>query len=347
MTSLERAFPVPSDRTVLILGATGGLGGAIAERLAARGWSVAARVRDPARAAKSRPNAPWRWLVGDAMDASDVMAAAAGARWIVHAVNPPRYRNWRGQALPMLSNAVAAAEASGARILFPGNDYNFGPDAGCLVDETAAQNPTTRKGRVRVEMEALLRAAATRGVRSLVVRAGDFFGPGIAGSWFAGLVAKGIIAHNAGGAEPRSVSYPAGDPQAGHAWAYVPDLAETMVRVMEREEDLAPFEVFHFGGHWVEPGLAIATAAAVAAGRPDLPVKTMSWWPLALLAPFDTFMREVLEMRYLWQRPLRLDNRKLVAFLGHEPHTPLGQAARAAIGRPRTSLAEAVRAAAL
>ena len=31
-----------------------------------------------------------------------------------------------------------------------------------------------------------------------------------------------------------------------------------------------------------------------------------------------TTMREMLEMRYLWRKPLRLDNRKLVAFLGEE-----------------------------
>ena len=38
-------------------------------------------------------------------------------------------------------------------------------------------------------------------------------------------------------------------------------------------------------------------------------------------APFVTFMREALEMRYLWQKPLRLDNSKLVSLIGPEPHT--------------------------
>ena len=32
---------------------------------------------------------------------------------------------------------------------------------------------------------------------------------------------------------------------------------------------------------------------------------------------------ELLEMRYLWQNELRMDNSKLVAMLGQEPHTPL------------------------
>jgi hypothetical protein len=38
--------------------------------------------------------------------------------------------------------------------------------------------------------------------------------------------------------------------------------------------------------------------------------------------------RELAEMRYLWQQPVRLDNRRVVATLGAEPRTPLGRAVR-------------------
>lgn len=44
---------------------------------------------------------------------------------------------------------------------------------------------------------------------------------------------------------------------------------------------------------------------------------------LYMLAPFVETFREMLEMRYLETRTVLLDNRKLVAFLGEEPHTPL------------------------
>lgn len=46
------------------------------------------------------------------------------------------------------------------------------------------------------------------------------------------------------------------------------------------------------------------------------------------LSPFVTVFREMLELRYLWQRPVRLDNVKLIAFLGAEPHTPIDEAVR-------------------
>ena len=42
-------------------------------------------------------------------------------------------------------------------------------------------------------------------------------------------------------------------------------------------------------------------------------------------------LREVLEMRYLWRRPVRLRNDRLVATLGAEPRTPLDDAVRATL----------------
>ena len=45
-------------------------------------------------------------------------------------------------------------------------------------------------------------------------------------------------------------------------------------------------------------------------------------------SPVVTVFREMLELRYLWQRSVRLDNAKLVRFLGAEPHTPIDAAVR-------------------
>jgi hypothetical protein len=42
-------------------------------------------------------------------------------------------------------------------------------------------------------------------------------------------------------------------------------------------------------------------------------------------------MREMTEMKYLWDRPVLLDNARLVARLGAEPHTPLVEALATAL----------------
>ena len=156
-------------KQALVIGATGGIGGEVATALLRHGWTVRGFVRDPARARRVGP-AGIDWITGDAMREDDVIRAAASVDLIFHGANPPGYRNWRGLALPMLRHAIAAAEAVGARLVYPASVYVYGPDAGSVVTEDAPQHPRTRKGRVRVEMEAMLNAVSVRGMRTLIVR---------------------------------------------------------------------------------------------------------------------------------------------------------------------------------
>lgn len=160
-----------SSGKVLILGASGGIGGEVARRLVADNWQVralkrGAQIRGPADG--------MQWIAGDALNAGQVAAAAAGCDVIVHAVNPPGYRHWRQQVLPMLHNTLQAAEQQRALVVLPGTVYNYGPDAFPLIAEEAAQQPVTRKGAIRVEMELALEDYVQRGGRALIVRAGDF-----------------------------------------------------------------------------------------------------------------------------------------------------------------------------
>jgi nucleoside-diphosphate-sugar epimerase len=111
----------------------------------------------------------------------------------------------------------------------------------------------------------------------------------------------------------------------------LPDLATTIALLLARQNELQPFDVFHFGGHSFERGVELAEATRRAAGVPNAPIRSFPWFVMYLLAPFVETCREMLEMRYLWQRSLLLDNRKLVAFLGSEPHTPLDEALRATL----------------
>ena len=102
-----------------------------------------------------------------------------------------------------------------------------------------------------------------------------------------------------------------------------------MVRLVEREETLETFATFHMGGHWDPDGTAMTGAIRRAVGRPELPVRAFPWWLVTLASPFVTLFRELREMRYLWRVPLHLDNKRLMATLGAEPHTPLDEAVRA------------------
>lgn len=317
------------QRSILVLGATGGVGGAVAARFLAHGWRVRALTRRPDAAGSMPADLEGiEWVVGDAMSPLDVCRAAHDevgkpVDCIFHGLNPPKYQRWRELALPMLRNTMDAAKQSGARLLFPGNVYNYGPDAGAWVDEAAPQNPVTSKGQVRVEMEALLRHASDQGVRSIVVRAGDFFGRAGPSTWFATVMVKP-------GRPVRQVVLPA-EPQVGHAWAYLPDLAETFYELATRESQLPAFESFHFDGHWLTHSIELVESIQRVCGIGPIKVKRAPWRLIAWLAPWVGLMREIHEMRYLWRVPLRMNNLKLVQLLGHEPHTPLDLAIQQAL----------------
>ncbi len=303
-------------KTALVIGATGGIGGAVAKALLAHGWTVKALNRNPARAASGLAGVDW--IKGDAMNSAEVVAAATGASLIVHAANPPGYKDWDKLLMPMMESSIAAARATGARILLPGNVYNYDPVRDPVVTETTPERPVSRKGRIRVAMERRLRES---GVKTLIVRAGDFFGAG-ANSWFSQMATPGKPV--------RSVSYP-GTRGVGHSWAYLPDLAETMVRLVEREADLDDHAVFNFGGTWFDRGEDMARAVLRVAERPERAIRGFIWPVVIAASPVVPLFREILEMRYLWKQPLRLDNAKLVAFLGAEPRTPLDQAVAVAL----------------
>lgn len=311
-------------KTALVIGATGGFGSHTALALIKHGWTVRALARDPASAAERMgTRTPIDWVKGDALDPASVLAAAQGAQLIVHAVNPPSYRNWRGTVVPMLASTIAAARASGAHILFPGNVYNYAPDSGAGIGEDAPQQPVTRKGRLRVRMEAMLRDAAAEGVRTIVLRAGDFFGPGLGGQAMDWLTVRR-------GGRVRAV-YAPGPSHVGHAFAYLPDLGETAARLADRAGELPAFAVFHFAGHWLGGAQGLAQSVRRVLGRPDLPIRPFPVTVIRLIAPFNETLRELLEMLYLWKKPIGLDNAKLVAFLGAEPHTALDTAVRATL----------------
>jgi nucleoside-diphosphate-sugar epimerase len=259
---------------------------------------------------------------------NDVIEAARGTELIVHAANPPNYKNWRGLALPMLDNSIAAAKFCNARVLLPATLYNFSREAH-LLRENSPQIPNTRKGQVRVEMELRLQRASLYGVRSIVVRAGDFFGPGARNSW----LTRGVVL-----SRPRMIFNP-GSAGVGHSWAYLPDLAEAMVRLIESARPMSDYEVFHFRGHWFERGEKLLELICRSQGMDTRRVRAFPWWAIALAAPFVDVCREMLEMRYLWQVPTQLDNAKLRAQIGPEPHTPIEEALDATLGGARNETA--------
>ena len=299
--------------SILILGAAGRLGFVAAETFRDAGWNVKGLVR-PGRSGA----VPRKIEAIEAVTRDEAIAAARGCDVVLNALNPA-ITEWRKNALSLAYGAIAAAESNGATLLFPGSVWNYGRGMPSVLDESTPMRPTTRKGGMRVEIEQRIQEACDRGMRAIVLRAGDFFGGG-PGSWFDLVIAKEIGRGH--------LTYP-GPFDVEHAWAYLPDYAKALVRLAEQRASFGPCETFGFPGHAVTGNQFIATIENVTNSK--FTIRTMSWWFLKTIGQLMALGRELSELEYLWQVPHRISGDKLKAAIGDVPHTPLPKAIAASL----------------
>lgn len=294
--------------SILIMGAGGRLGHAAGEAFRDAGWHVKSLVR-PGKSAW----APRNTEVIEVVTRDAAIEAASGCAIVLNALNPI-ITNWKRDALSHAYAGIAAAEASGATLMFPGSVWSFGRDMPELIDENTPPAPSMNKGRMRAEIEQRIREACDRGMRAIILRSGDFFGSG-RGSWFDLVVIKEL--------DRNRVTYP-GPETVVHPWAYVPDLADAFVRLAERRASFGAFETFGFPGHAITGAELIAVIEKITGNKVN--VRHMSWWMLKTVGQLTAVGRELAELEYLWTQPHRIDGSKLEAAIGDIPHTPLHRA---------------------
>lgn len=304
-----------SKGEVVVLGVNGHVGRVVAEAFVEAGWTVSGMART------NRHKIPGvRFVEGDSDSVADMRRAIGDIDLVVNALNLP-YAAWdKGRKEAQMARVLEALGTTGKTMLFPGNIYNFN-QTNAVVTPGLEQKPQTPRGEIRVRVENMFREAALRGdIQTIILRAGDFFGPDAKADWFdlsmMRDVAKGKIATM-------------GTPGVGHAWAYLPDLARAFEAMGAMRRTLGAFEDFHFAGHFVTPE-QMATALVRTAPRPV----TISMFPLVLLKLFGLFdptMREVSKMAYQWRHPIELKDSRLDALLGPKFGTPFDTAIRATI----------------
>jgi len=101
-----------------------------------------------------------------------------------------------------------------------------------------------------------------------------------------------------------------------HTWAYVPDAAVVVSKLLQRSDELESFNLFHFQG--MQLSMREIADAMQDAYRRRVSIKPFSWWPIKLASPFSTLCRGLIEMRYLWNEELFLSDDKLRSFLHND-----------------------------
>lgn len=295
-------------KTALIIGITGNFGHQMALTLQNKGWNIHALLRDVTKMPTDLTSI--KVVKGSAVNSTLVKQAAEGCDLIVYAANP-KYHRWHQEALQMLEPAIAAAKKTGARILLPGNVYNYEPQS-LPIGEEVIQNPLTDKGEIRLLMELKLKEASKHGVKVTIIRAGDFIGPNTHFTWF------DMVLKQKGSTTKLSLPH---DALHRHFWSYLPDLCSNAELLVHTSKD--NFELWH------DVGLSLTSQDWIyALNENNKKIKQVSfpWLPLKMMSWFSPLLKEVMKMRYLWKEPVILDGQKMKVKLGKKLHqTPLNQ----------------------
>lgn len=296
--------------SVVVLGGTGGLGGALAHELAGRG----VRVRVVARHAPAPGGEGIEFRAADAESGEGLAEACAGAAVLVNALNPP-YHEWPQRFPPMNRAVIAAAREHGARLVFADNLYAYGPHDGPL-SEALPRAATSRKGRVRIALEEELMAAHhDGGVRVAIGRLSDYYGPRGPGSVIPALVLEPALAG-------KTMRWP-GSLDQPHTLHFLPDAARCLATLVLDER--ADGAVWHLPA---APAITGRDFTAIVNGALERPVRVAALGTTMLRVGglFSREAREMVELAYQWTAPFISDAGRFEATFGPIRTTPHAEA---------------------
>jgi nucleoside-diphosphate-sugar epimerase len=293
--------------TYALFGAAGAVGQALAPSLARSNlaFRVVGRSSERLRQEFVRYEPLVEYHAADLSQPASAAPAATGIDTIFYLVGVPYPRFADHPELTRI--ALDAAAAAGVRRFFLlGTVYAYGRPQRERLDESHPRDPHTFKGRMRKEQEDLVLAADGRnGMRTIVLRAPDFYGPTSELSFVRAIFDAALKGGTA------NVIGPVDTP---HEFIFVPDLAATILELCNREE--AYGQAWNVAGPGMISTRRFAELVFQAVGR-RARLRPAGKNMLRLLGVFNPFLREVVEMHYLWTTPVQLDDARLRRLLPH------------------------------
>ncbi|MFK0261751.1 epimerase [Streptomyces angustmyceticus] len=256
------------------------------------------------------------------------LAAVEGAAVVYHCVNVDYHR--QVEVMPRVQRAVlAAVETTGARLVVLDTLYPYGPTHGEVMTEATSWRATSRKGRMRAELdERYLDSHRAGRARVVLGRAADFVGPGVLNSTLGGAVFPGALT----GGEVLGL----GDIDLPHSYTDIRDVATGLATLGELP--VGDGRVWHLPTAPAVTTRQIHTMIEERVGRQLHRVVLPEPRPFG---PFDeAFMNEYAEMFYQHTEPQIVDSTAFARTFGVHP-TPLSATLDATVDWYRGLLAGA------
>ncbi|PFA67137.1 short chain dehydrogenase [Bacillus sp. AFS015802] len=294
-----------------VVGASGGMGYALVQELVNREIQVVAFARGEEKLTQLYADKELVSIkTGDAENIDQLIHASKDSDIIFHAMNLP-YENWKQKLEVITKNIIVAAEENNAKLAVVDIIYAYGRSGGSLLTEEVNKKPHTRKGKLRLEMDRLLKESS---VPTLICHFPDFYGPNATNTYIHFTLEQLLKKNKAGFVGPGNII---------REFIYTKDGARMMVDLSLHEET--------YDQNWNIPGCPPLTGIDIDQLLREVlgEEKGLYFISKPMFALYSLFagkgMREAVEMQYINSEPTILSGSKLETFLGNVSATPFEQ----------------------
>lgn len=281
-----------------VVAGAGVLGRGVADLLASGG------IRAKVLSRSGTQGTGWDSAVCDLRDAQQLAQHISGPTKLYVCV-APAYWLWKKEFPAIVDGIESASSRKHVDIVYADNLYALGQSSTAYT-EASPYRPCSIKGSVRQDVaERLMALNGQAGLRTTIIRAADFFGPGVEQS----SVGNAMV----GAALSGKSAYVVGSADVAHAITYLPDFAQAMVTTSMQDRA--------YGGIWHAPSHNLSSLRWLIeriAARGIHPARVSVAGPLMmrLIGLFNPAMRELREMLYMFDRSFLISSERTCAEFG-------------------------------
>ncbi len=251
-------------------------------------------------------------IAANLLDGEAIKKAVAGSGMVyLLAGIEYNYKVWQRDWPVIMQNVINACKAANAPLLFFDSVYPYGIPKGNVIREETPFAPRSKKGKIRAAIDTmLLNEMKSGGLKAIIARAADFYGPNVTDKSAPGILVFGRMKK---GLTPQWLV----NPNVPRSFTYTPDAAKAIYILSQHPEA--------FNETWVLPSprpaltgrqfIELAAKYMQGKTKPQVAPK----WMIKLLGLFNPFMKEMYEMLYQDEYGYVLDSSKFEKTFGFVP----------------------------